>query len=403
MSEIPVSELQTLEPSSVIELYELDATSLGGDVLYFHAGTNELSQNIVWNGQTYVRYPVQVSGFEMSAEGAFPRPKLAVSNALSAISAVLMITDDLMGAKVTRKRTMKKFLDAENFTGGVNPDEDPTAEFPSDVYFIDRKSHEDGDTVEFELASSIDLAGVRLPRRQIIQNVCVWKYRSSECGYTGPPLYDLNDQLIPSATSMSAEAQAVLDLKAQIEPARIAIDEAENALTAATAAQGNACSYVFEHVDYDITTSSGVVTFFDIGVMVNEVTGEVTAKWDGDLVTLGIDYRQATLHHRELIKHASHLPPQMTAFYNMELWSVYGAGCSAATATAAAALVARDAAQAAYDGLLEDYDDAVTALPEDDAVYSMDRCGKRLGSCELRFGENEPLPFGSFPSASLVR
>ena len=30
-------------------------------------------------------------------------------------------------------------------------------------------------------------------------------------------------------------------------------------------------------------------------------------------------------------------------------------------------------------------------------------CGKRLESCKLRFGENGPLPFGSFPGAGLTR
>jgi lambda family phage minor tail protein L len=35
------------------------------------------------------------------------------------------------------------------------------------------------------------------------------------------------------------------------------------------------------------------------------------------------------------------------------------------------------------------------------ANLAQDRCGKRLSSCKLRFGENDPLPFGSFPSVGL--
>ena len=34
----------------------------------------------------------------------------------------------------------------------------------------------------------------------------------------------------------------------------------------------------------------------------------------------------------------------------------------------------------------------------DNAAASL---GKRLSSCKLRFGENDPLPFGSFPSVGL--
>ena len=37
------------------------------------------------------------------------------------------------------------------------------------------------------------------------------------------------------------------------------------------------------------------------------------------------------------------------------------------------------------------------------ATLAQDRCGKRLSSCKLRFGENDPLRFGSFPSAGLSR
>lgn len=34
-------------------------------------------------------------------------------------------------------------------------------------------------------------------------------------------------------------------------------------------------------------------------------------------------------------------------------------------------------------------------------TLAQDQCGKRLGSCKLRFGETAELPFGSFPSAGL--
>jgi lambda family phage minor tail protein L len=32
-----------------------------------------------------------------------------------------------------------------------------------------------------------------------------------------------------------------------------------------------------------------------------------------------------------------------------------------------------------------------------------DKCGKRLQSCKLRFGANNPISFGGFPAAALVR
>ena len=72
----------------------------------------------------------------------------------------------LEGAKVTRHRTLGKFLDASNFMTGTNADADATAHWPVEIYYIDRKSTETRDVVTWELAAVFDLAGVRVPKRQ---------------------------------------------------------------------------------------------------------------------------------------------------------------------------------------------------------------------------------------------
>ena len=53
---------------------------------------------------------------------------------------------------------------------GINPfgTADPTALFPLEIFFIDRKSAENRAECTFELAASFDLDGVRLPKRQIL-------------------------------------------------------------------------------------------------------------------------------------------------------------------------------------------------------------------------------------------
>lgn len=202
-----VSELQKVAPSQIIELFELQLkASLHGsnDVYRFHAGVNGKPEagNIVWNGNAYQAYPVEADGFEYNGEGQLPRPKLRVSNQLGLISAILLSVNaitpgnDLIGATVTRIRTLAKHLDAVNFPGNVNPygTPDPTAEFPKEVFYVARKTAESRDVVEFELASAFDLAGVRAPRRLCIANMCNWVYRSAECGYTGTAYFDEDDQ-----------------------------------------------------------------------------------------------------------------------------------------------------------------------------------------------------------------
>ena len=175
---LPVfSDIQGIAPSAIIELFELklDSSLHGATTTYrFHAGTSlNANGEIQWNSQTYQRIPVTAEGFAYQ-KGQLPRPKLVVSNIQGTMSAILLLVNattsgnDLMGATVTRIRTLARFLDAANFPGNSNPfgTPDPDAEFPREIYTIDRKASENRDVVEFELAAAFDLVGVRAPKRQ---------------------------------------------------------------------------------------------------------------------------------------------------------------------------------------------------------------------------------------------
>jgi lambda family phage minor tail protein L len=190
-------ELQKVAPSAVIELFELRLVAAlhgSSDIYRFHSGVNGKNDggNVVWAGSTYTAFPVECDGFEYSGNGQLPRPKLRVANVLGTITTVLLAVNaitpgnDLLGAKVIRRRTLARYLDAVNFPGNVNPygTPDSTAEFPEEVYYISRKVVENRDVVEFELAAAFDLQGVRAPKRQCIANVCQWTYKAAECGYT---------------------------------------------------------------------------------------------------------------------------------------------------------------------------------------------------------------------------
>ena len=172
-----VSDLQNANPSSIIELFtlQLDNALHGATTIYrFHDGSS-LKDNgeIVWAGNSYQRFPIKAEGFEYG-KGQLPRPTLTVSNALGTITAILISVNtattgnDLTGATVTRIRTLARFIDAVNFPSNVNPygTPDATAEFPQEIFVIDRKVSENREFVQFELASVLDLAGIRAPKRQ---------------------------------------------------------------------------------------------------------------------------------------------------------------------------------------------------------------------------------------------
>lgn len=209
MSEI-FRELLSSSPYAIIELFELHLSQeLHGssDIVRFHAGVNQKTAvgDVYWQGNPYTALPIEVDGFEYNGNGQLPRPRVRVSNLLGSISALLLgvneITpgNDLTGAKFIRIRTLSRFLDPVNFEGGVNPYGTPAnEEMPREIYYIDRKTLENREIVEFELAAVFDLAGVRAPKRQIIANICQWKYRSAECGYTGTNYFDEYDNALGS-------------------------------------------------------------------------------------------------------------------------------------------------------------------------------------------------------------
>jgi len=174
---VPVSALQSINPGAIIELFTLtlDATLHGATTVYrFHNGSNmNANGNIVWAGNTYEKFPIQCEGFQFGSTGTLPRPTISVSNIFGTITALLQaanqttIGNDLNGTKLVRIRTLARYLDAVNFEGNTNPygTPDPTAEFPQEIYFLDRKITETRDVVQWEAISALDLVNVKLPKR----------------------------------------------------------------------------------------------------------------------------------------------------------------------------------------------------------------------------------------------
>jgi lambda family phage minor tail protein L len=192
MSQI-TSEMQSLTPDAVIELFALDMTKIPGEnVLRFHSGINGLQQPIVWQGNTYSPMPIEAEGFDVSSKGTLPRPKIRAANVNGLFSSAVRENDDLIGCTITRKRTFAKYLDETNFSDG-NPYADPDQHFPDGLWIVEQKVTENKYMLEWELSSSFDVQGVKLPFRQVVQNSCTWGYKSSECGYSGTNYFDSSD------------------------------------------------------------------------------------------------------------------------------------------------------------------------------------------------------------------
>ncbi|MGO2922794.1 MAG: phage minor tail protein L [Hafnia paralvei] len=207
------SDYQKLEPGNTVRLFEVDGSAFGLDeVLRFHAynlshtpeeitaaGGDDAklaAKSIWWQGKEYGAWPCQIEGLEMATSGSTAQPTLTLANLNGSITALCLRFEDMAQAKVTIHDTLAHYLDANNFPEG-NPTADPEQE-KKQVYYIDRKSLENDETVEFELASPADLRGLQIPTRQI-HSLCTWCsrgwYRTGKgCDYAGTRYFDENGQ-----------------------------------------------------------------------------------------------------------------------------------------------------------------------------------------------------------------
>ena len=386
------ADLQQGWHDAIVELIDLDLSPITNDpadIFYF---TNQLKPDdtkIRWKGNIYEPIPIAAAGYEKSTTGQIAQPTLTVANVLGTFTQVINELDDLVGAKVTRRRTLGKYLDGE-------PEADPLQEFPIDVFYIERKTQENSMIISWQLASVLDLEGLKLPRRIITQNYCQWRYRGSECGFTGAPLYGNDDRYIDT-TGLSAFAIAVISAGKFVEQRQQERITATSIRDAAIGNKNQQCeTFVLLETQYVRNPTYGESRYYvfngRIGTLARGVTGElfssIVAYWDDIEVTLGEVYRQG----KQIA----------IGYYEIERWGIDASACGIATAelvTAQANLVTAESNLVTAQNALTV---AYAALPLTDTLRLLDICGKRVNSCKLRF-PYVSLPYGGFPGANTVR
>ena len=233
-------ELTNLTPSSLVTFFEIDLSGLLEDkgitlagqaaeigfssdlkdgVMRFHNNIKIFNSYIKWNTNTYYPAPINAEGFESTSTGTLPTPTLSIasqsetgSDQLALLRHEIAKFGDIIGAKVTRRRTFAKYIDAANFStkgarklkqgerafqipDGYEPD--PHAELPKEIYYIERKEVENKSIIKYTLSSILDLEGIKLPKRTIISDKCVWQYRGIGCWYQHATTNEENSGKIP--------------------------------------------------------------------------------------------------------------------------------------------------------------------------------------------------------------
>jgi len=283
------AELANLNPSAVITFFEIDVTNvmesnnisnlgveadaygvtqnLQGNILRFHNSINVFNSFLKWQGLTYYPAPIQGEGFETSSRGTLPTPTLTIATQGSQKDLMGLLRHqirkfgDVVGAKVTRIRTFAKYLDVDNFLavnseGKVSPnalqdmaaenlgeipvgfEPDPYAELPRDVYYIERKESENKSILRYQLSSNLDLEGIKIPKRIILANRCMFDYRGPGCWYQHK--YDVESYKIMSSvwsgsgagnwTNSTARDQVISNGAHNGSPYMISLDSTNNIL-----------------------------------------------------------------------------------------------------------------------------------------------------------------------------
>jgi len=189
----PQNEMVALEVDTPLDLYEIDYSTIYDQPLGTEAFIQRLccdvqtnGENVWLDGKEFTAVPIEGSGFDLTSQGSVPRPTLVIANAVGLVSSMMEEAEDLRGAQVTRRRIFARHLDH-----GERPD--PTAEWPPQIYRVERKIRDDV-VVELELSAIFDVEGAKIPGRLVEWNLCPWTYKSAECGWVpgAGPYFDVN-------------------------------------------------------------------------------------------------------------------------------------------------------------------------------------------------------------------
>jgi lambda family phage minor tail protein L len=187
-----------LTTEGLVSLFVLDTTMFPGGQLFYFASLADFETEAVWGGQVYAPLPMDVTGFEYTTRGTLPQPTITISNLYGAGNTLIDEYKGLVGALVTRTLTLSRFLDS-----GETPD--PNAYISRDTYVVSQKTSHTAVAIAFKLTSRLDQEGSKIPKRQILRDVCSHSYRvydpstgdfnysKATCPYTGTGYFDPNN------------------------------------------------------------------------------------------------------------------------------------------------------------------------------------------------------------------
>lgn len=212
-----IQNLQKPHAGQLITLFELDCTDFAEDTILRFTSSVNGEDPITWNGVEFTPVDIEAEGFEYNSRSAFPTPIIRLSNVTKLASALVITNGDLIGARLTRIRTFREFLD-----DGDSPD--PAQIFMPDVYVVEQKIAHNSSRIEWKLSASIDQQGTMLPNFVMVRDYCArvyrrpdgagsFKYEKATCPYAGTSYFNANNQSTTAANDVCAKTLFACELR----------------------------------------------------------------------------------------------------------------------------------------------------------------------------------------------
>lgn len=207
MTDQTPAQVQSLNPSNLVELYELDLSLIGHNIQLYFTPSQQSGLNLSFGGIVYTSAAVFISGFKKNSDGSSVEPQFSLANVNHMASAILQTYGDIVGAVVTRRRTFKRFLDFLDDGVTANPEADSNTQFLPEIWYVEQKTDHNRTFVRWIVSAITDFSGQMLPGRRIWKDLCernyrvyvsgtggsaVFNYTNVNCPYTGTAYFDIN-------------------------------------------------------------------------------------------------------------------------------------------------------------------------------------------------------------------
>ncbi len=149
--------------------------------LYFTSNLEDIN----FDGQIYTSYNIKFDRIPESAAGAAPTLQMTIGNVDRVMSAYLFNNNGLRGNEV---RLILVFITETDGVATVYDDPNSKLEIKFYVTAAGGKPQGSSRIIQLMLKPKLAYDNEKIPRRKMRRSFCWWRYRSRECGYTGPQM-----------------------------------------------------------------------------------------------------------------------------------------------------------------------------------------------------------------------